>query len=399
MAIFGRRSARQRLRSAARESLAIPAFSGPVDCSAWVLNGLWPAELATVTAETAPLAHYLNADLQRIAASTNDKLAAISRAGLVGPARQAAEARVINVARAFAVLRVESTVRQLHRESLELRAEYFSLTATPPVPAPDRGPDEPDPGHSETHRHRRFESTGGVVIDETGSVQHTPDTVAGGPVRTEPVAESEDRRLQRLLAFVARQQPGLRWAIGSGAGRILLVTDLAEGWIPPGVVLPAEVRLLEPGRRTGDATALLGSVVTGASYIPGDRLAPAADFGPTPTSVAPRELPPVDDLGWQLAEATHWRDDLPRMTNTLAKAGAAGTGVVDAEMDLLRVHLDTARYQLLAQYPHADGALLLNCMLLAATEAIATGDRVAANYHFSWFQALSAPGPSRWDPA
>ena len=81
-------------------------------------------------------------------------------------------------------------------------------------------------------------------------------------------------------------------------------------------------------------------------------------------------MPAVDDLGWELGEATHWRDGLPRMVHTLARAGAAGTGIVEAEIDLLRVHSDTARYQLLAQYPDVDPALL-NCLLLAATEAIA----------------------------
>ncbi|MGH3552441.1 MAG: DUF5631 domain-containing protein, partial [Mycobacterium sp.] len=41
-------------------------------------------------------------------------------------------------------------------------------------------------------------------------------------------------------------------------------------------------------------------------------------------------------------------------------------------------------------------ALLLNCLLLAATEGIASGDPVIANYHFAWFQVLSAPPVSRW---
>ncbi|HET9876957.1 MAG TPA: DUF5631 domain-containing protein, partial [Mycobacterium sp.] len=58
----------------------------------------------------------------------------------------------------------------------------------------------------------------------------------------------------------------------------------------------------------------------------------------------------------------------------------------------------TARHQLLAQYPDADTTLLLNCMLLAATEGIATGDKVSANYHFAWFQALSTAPPGRWSP-
>jgi hypothetical protein len=87
---------------------------------------------------------------------------------------------------------------------------------------------------------------------------------------------------------------------------------------------------------------------------------------------------------------------LPRIVHTLAKAGAAHTGVVDAEIDVLRVHSDTARYQLLAQYPDVDAALLSNCLLLAATEAIATGDELSANYHFAWFEALNASSASEW---
>src|SRR5437868_1066297 len=105
----------------------------------------------------------------------------------------------------------------------------------------------------------------------------------------------------------------------------------------------------------------------------------------------PAKLPPVDDLGCELSQATHWRDGLPRMVHTLARAAAAGTGVAEEEIDLLRVHRDTARYQLLIQYPHVDNALLLNCLLLAATEGAVTGDSIAANYHLAWFHKLKAP--------
>lgn len=84
------------------------------------------------------------------------------------------------------------------------------------------------------------------------------------------------------------------------------------------------------------------------------------------------------------------------MVNTLAKAGAAGTGVLEAEIDVLRVYLDTERYQVLSQYLDVDAALLINTFLLAATEGIATGDLLSANYHFSWFQTLSAPPASKW---
>ena len=515
MAVFGRRSARQRLRSAARESLTIPAFSAPVDCSAWVLGGLWPAELSTVTPATAQLADYLNADLQRIAQSANEKLHAIGRSGLAGQARQTAEARVINVARAFAVLRVESTVRYLHNEALEFTPQYASLNPAPPpaeateqIPAPvapepvavepPRPVDPPEEAPRPSARHRMPEP---VVIEEppapvpepeptavpevveplvvepvvveppvvepeaveptvmmkpvdeppvevvlpvevvpvvevpavevpvvapppdpTPVIPEPPEPTVLIPVEPEPpvvvaaepeppvvpatpppvppaVAESDEQRLQRLLAFVARQEPGLSWAVGSFAdGKTVLVTDLAHGWIPSGIELPAEVQLLGPEQRTGTAAAMLGDTTASAVYHPGDRLGWASDFGVTEASVQPRELDAVDDLGWQLSEATHWREGLPRMANTLVKAGATGTGVVDAEIDLLRVHLDTARYQLLAQYPDADAALVLNCMLLAATEGIAAGDGVSANYHYSWFRALSAPQPSQWDP-
>src|SRR6201993_2752522 len=104
-------TARQRLRRATQESLKIPAFSSPVDCTPWVTGGLWPAELSTVTAETAPLVKYLKADLQKIVNSANEELLGIRRAGLADPIRQAEESRVINAARAFAVRRGGSQLR------------------------------------------------------------------------------------------------------------------------------------------------------------------------------------------------------------------------------------------------------------------------------------------------
>ena len=66
MAILDRISARRRLRRAARDALVSPVFSSAVDCTPWVIGGLWPAELSQVTAQTATLAAYLRADLQRI---------------------------------------------------------------------------------------------------------------------------------------------------------------------------------------------------------------------------------------------------------------------------------------------------------------------------------------------
>ena len=229
----------------------------------------------------------------------------------------------------------------------------------------------------------------------------SPPTIAERVEAPEPpqapqataAAESDTERLRRLVAFVARQEPRLNWAAGDYEdGTTVLVTDLAHGWVPAGIKLPAGVRLLEPGRRTGRASALIGDAPRAATYSPGDPLGWSIDFAATQPSVQPRELPAVDDLGWQLIQATHWREGVPRIVHTLARAAAAATGVVDDEVDLLRVHLDTARYRLLDQYPDVDPALLLNCLLMAATEGIVTGDLVSANYHFSWFQKLDTTG-------
>lgn len=160
-----------------------------------------------------------------------------------------------------------------------------------------------------------------------------------------------------MLAFVARQEPRLGWAVGERAdGTTVLVTDLAHGWIPPGIAVPEGVRLLDPDRRRGRAVELLGATTRALAYAPGDASTLSSDVPATPPSLQPFQLPPVDDLGWELGAATHWRDGLPRLVNTLAKAAAAGADLVDQEVDLLRVHLDTVRYRLLGQYPEPDPA-------------------------------------------
>ena len=407
MAIFGRKTARQRLRRATRESLTIPTFSSPVDCAPWVIGGLWPAELSTGSAETATLAEYLNAELQRITSSANDELRIIGRAGMADSARQAEEARVINEARARAVQRVESTVRQLRTATAGGRAQSprhgvkdfatadIDKTQVAAVEAPEIIED------------REAVVSEAVVVDrddkpEPAMAEHpvvaeTVTTPQAEAPQATAEAESDDERLRRLVAFVARQEPRLNWAVGDHEdGTTILVTDLAHGWVPAGIKLPSGVRLLEPGRRTGRVSALIGDTTRAAPYSPGDPLGWSIDFATTQSSVQPRELPAVEDLGWQLIQATHWCDGVPRIVHTLAKAAAVGTGVVDDEVDLLRVHLDTARYRLLDRYPDVDPALLLNCLLVAATEAIVTGDLISANYHFCWFQKLDAPPAGGW---
>ncbi len=387
-------------------------------------GGLWPAELSTITAETATLAEYLKADLQRIANSANDELKMIKRSGKADLARQAEEARVIDEARARAVRRVESTIRHLQAVKAEAAAGYRRpQVARPPRPDMDKtqvipvvtgvepvfdAPTEsaPEPRGEPVENGRHHAGVGEPVAgqDEPGSARDENAADNNTAVAaTRPRAEqakagtaSDIDRLNRLLEFVVRQEPRLNWAVGDHLdGTTVLVTDLAHGWIPSGITLPAGVRLLEPERRTGRVSALIGDTTRVVTYAPGDSLRRSVDFAATKSSLQPRELPATEDLGRVLSEATRRRDGLPRIVQRLAEAAAAGTGVIDQEVDVLRVHLDTARYQLLVQYPNVNPALVLNCLLMAATEGIASGDSVSANYHLAWYQKLAAPPPSR----
>lgn len=273
---------------------------------------------------------------------------------------------------------------------------------------PGQGAPEPAPDQADSGRHH-------AVVDERVTVEAAPQVVAQEPVAdaipAAPVAADSDRayfstappgtekpststgfdteRLNRLLEFVVRQEPRLNWAIGDRAdGTTVLVTDLAHGWIPSGITLPAGVRLLEPERRAGRVAALIGETARVVTYAPGDSLHRSVNFAATKSSVEPRTLPAIDDLASVLSAATRGRDDLPKIVPRLAQAAAAGTVVVDQEVDVLRVHLDTSRYQLLVQYPNVNPVLLLKCLLVAATEGIASGDAVSANYHLAWYQKL-----------
>lgn len=514
--------------------MAMPAFSSPIDCTPWVIGGLWPAELSTITDENASLAEHLRADLQRITGRANDELKMLKRAGMDDAARHAAETRAIDEARAHAARRVESAIRHLHarkarpdypryparraaersphgdRDKTQIIPVIPALPETSadepvadgteviPVPAAEHAADEPaasiedaetaaipeppaveaepettrlealappeEPADTGLHplldpmppvddddedtggRHRIWgeeddepaaapdapgapappepqarpeapelpaapeavapvEAVAPLVDGGDAEVPESPyevdDETGAIPAVEEPAVpvatESDSERLQRILAFVVRQEPQLNWAVGDRAdGTTVLVTDVAHGWIPSGITLPAGVQLLAPARRAGKASAMLGETTRSATYTPGDPVGRPADFAATEPSVQARELPAVDDMGWELGRVTHWRDGLPRLVHTLAKAATSGTGVVEEEADLLRVHLDTARYQVLTQYPDVDPALLLNCLLLAATESSVAGDPISANYHLAWFQKLDEPLASRW---
>ncbi|GFG75200.1 hypothetical protein MBOT_25650 [Mycobacterium botniense] len=214
---------------------------------------------------------------------------------------------------------------------------------------------------------------------------------AGGAVAGLASADVTARaRLQRLVDFVARQEPELAWAAGDRPdGATVLVTDLASGWIPPRIDLPAVVTLLEPGLRRGELESLLGEVSVVARYSPIHQV-PDEDDEPVPTSPRPRRAAEVEDLGWELNRATHYRDGLPRLAHTLAIAAFRGTGVLDKEVELLHEELSKIREKVLESYPgNVDAALVGNWQLLAAINALVEADKTAANYHLAWFQALS----------
>jgi hypothetical protein len=214
-------------------------------------------------------------------------------------------------------------------------------------------------------------------------------TVAGAVAGAVSADATARARLQRLVESVARQQPALAWAAGDRPDNTtVLVTDLASGWIPPGVELPAAVTPLEPARRRGDLEALLGEVTLAAAYTPGHYI--PEDDEPVRCSPLPRRAPEIEELGWELNRATHWRDGLPQLAHTLAKAASRGTGVLDSEIDLLHEELTKVAAHILEVYPdQVDPDQVGDWQLLAAIDALVAGDKTVANYHLAWFLACN----------
>ena len=97
----------------------------------------------------------------------------------------------------------------------------------------------------------------------------------------------------------------------------MLATDLAGGWIPPGLAIPIGLELPAPRARCADLDVILGPAILAAVYEPGQPLASIADTDPVQTSENSRWAPAVEDLGWELSRATKWREGLPRLAHTL----------------------------------------------------------------------------------
>jgi hypothetical protein len=295
----------------------------------------------------------------------------------------------------------------------DLRPPAPSVPAGSPSPPPSVPNPPPTPGSPSTNPAAGSSSgvahAGPARSDSAApqsSQQPAPTGIAGkavaagaaGAVAGAASADATSRiRLQRIVDAVARQESRLAWAAGDRPDdTTILLTDLADGWIPPGIEIPASVTLLEPGRRRGDLEALLGEVRTAVTHTP-DRYVPEADES-VPTSPRPRHAPEIEELGWELSSATHWRDGLPRLAHTLAKAASSGTGVDPSEVELLQEQMHDAGERVLDAYPdEIDPKHVGNWQLLAAIEALIRGDKVSANYHLAWFKAcMTAPtGPQR----
>lgn len=222
-----------------------------------------------------------------------------------------------------------------------------------------------------------------------------------------PGDQSAQAHLRRIVASLARSQPRLAWAAGLRADATTLVTtDLAGGWIPDGVELPADVAVLRPARRRANLTALLGTVTASAIHTPDQPIG-----GVRGEVAAGSQLPRAlganlgiqADLGWQLCRATKWRDGLPRLACTVARAATEGTGVATEESTLLRRHRESIQSRVLDDYArnhhasdHHTRAVndhdLGNWQLLAAIEALVLGDQMLARYHFAWFEAQHTSG-------
>ncbi|OBK31437.1 hypothetical protein A5634_14085 [Mycobacterium asiaticum] len=264
----------------------------------------------------------------------------------------------------------------------------------PPVPAtPTSAPVTSSAGQSAANQPavvRQTPPTSPPPQPSTIGTQAVAATATGAAVGTASADSIARKRLQHLVAAVARQQPRLAWAAGDrNDNTTVLVTDLASGWIPPGIDLPAAVTLLAPARRRGSLEALLGNVTVTASYTPVHHV--ADEHEPPPTSKRARRAPDIAELGWELSQATQWRDGLPRLAHTLAKAASAGSGVLDSEIDFLHEHLATVSDKVLDSYPDANAHDVGNWQLLAAIDALVAGDKPEANYHLAWFLA-SKPG-------
>lgn len=212
-------------------------------------------------------------------------------------------------------------------------------------------------------------------------------TIASAPA-SRATAPAAAPRSHHLLAAVARQEPRLRWAIGHGGQTdpaTILTTDLAGGWVPPHVGIPAGLTLLAPPPRPGDLMSILGHADTVAVYLPGEPIPPHDEI---PMSLSGRHIEPIADLGQKIWHATEGTSGLPRLVHSLAWAAAGGAACDGDEVRQLGELLQTLGARIITRYPDAaDPVDLARWQLVAAVAAVVDDQPRVAGYHFGWFAA------------
>ncbi|WP_173391188.1 DUF5631 domain-containing protein, partial [Mycobacterium canetti] len=292
----------------------------------------------------------------------------------------------------------------------DLRPPMTTPPATPPTPT------GPISGAAVTPS---SPAAGGSLMSPVVNKSTTPATTQAQPSNpTPPLASAtaaattgaaagdtsrraaEQQRLRRILDTVARQEPGLSWAAGlrDNGQTTLLVTDLASGWIPPHIRLPAHITLLEPAprRRHATVTDLLGATTVAAAHHPHGYLSqPDPDTPALTGDRTARIAARIDELGPTLVETVRRRDTLPRIAQTVIVAATRNYGVPDNETDLLHHKTTEIHQAVLTTYPNHDIATVVDWMLLAAINALIAGDQSGANYHLAWAIAAISTRRSR----
>lgn len=223
----------------------------------------------------------------------------------------------------------------------------------------------------------------------SGVASATAGAVAGDAAQR----AAEEQRLKALVEAVARQEPALEWAVGlrDDGTTTLLTTNLAGGWIPPYVRLPAGVTLLPPAARRLDLSAadLLGAVEPVVTVAPHGYISDPGPGDPPLTGERARYGQHVEEFGPDLLDAVNRRSGLAS-TQAAARAAVRGTGVLDYEVAEMRQELEDLRREVVQAYPHHQRKWLADWMLLASIAALVDNHEALAHYHLAWYQASFA---------
>ncbi|POX84838.1 Tat (twin-arginine translocation) pathway signal sequence containing protein [Mycobacterium kansasii] len=272
------------------------------------------------------------------------------------------------------------------------------VSGAPVAPSASSSPSAGGPLVSPVERTASGTTTGGQVgaSGTTMSAASAASATSGAAAGAVSARAAEQQRLERLVDAVARQEPRLSWAAGlreDGTTTTLLVTDLAGGWIPPHIRLPANVTLLEPAARRRDVSVvdLLGAVVAAAAHEPNAYIGEPGPDAPLLSGdrAARSAAPKVDELGPTLVEAVRRRDGLPRIAQAIAAPAVRKTGVLESETRLLRERLTAIQESVLNAYPDHELSALGDWMLMAAIDALIDEHQYLANYHMAWFAVVA----------